>query len=74
MNEQEAHQILAEVARNNGVSVQEVEREIAVAIAEGQENKDPAVRAFWASVPRKGTIPTPAELLRYLMGQEQQVS
>ncbi len=44
---------LEAVAKENGISVESVRREIAIAIAAARENKDPAIQAFWASVEGK---------------------
>lgn len=56
---------LREVARRQGISEQEVRREIEIAIAEGMKSKDPAVQAYWKAMPSKGEVPTPEEVIEY---------
>jgi len=60
---------IAEIAKRHGVSQQEVRREIQAAIDAAMANPDPAVRLFWASVPRAGKKPTPEEAIPYMAGQ-----
>lgn len=57
---------LEAVAAMNGISVSEVHAEIQNAIQEALENPDPSVQQFWASIPHKGDIPTPEEVIGYL--------
>ena len=56
---------LASVAKQNGVSVNEVNREIQKAIDLGIANPDPHTQAFWNSVPRAGERPTPEEVIGF---------
>ncbi len=68
-----ARMALQEVARREGVSLEEVVREIEVCIAEGMENcrreNNTAALDEWAAIPRAGEVPTPCELLAYLGGK-----
>ena len=57
---------LASVAKQNGVSIDEVKREIQKAIDIGMANPDPKIKAFWNSIPRSGERPTPEEVIAYL--------
>ncbi len=68
MNARKIRESLQKIADNNGVSVEEVRRDIADAIDAARENPDPKVQAFWASVPRKGEKPTPEEVIAYIGG------
>ena len=43
------------VAKQEGISVENVRRGIEIAIAAARQNDDPAVRAFWESIPAKGS-------------------
>lgn len=61
-----AQKSLEAVAKMNGVSVETVKQEIELAIAVASENSDPKVQAFWNSVPRKGKVPTPEEVIAYI--------
>lgn len=56
---------LASVAKQNGVSVDEVKREIQKAIDIGMANPDPKIQAFWNSIPRAGERPTPEEVISF---------
>ena len=64
--------IYREIARKNGVSVKDVKRDMQAAIAAAYQNppKDGGVTAaYQRQVPRKGEIPTPDELIRYMAGK-----
>ena len=67
MDKKTIEKALQEVARQNGVSVEEVRREIELALQVGQANPDPQVQAQWASVPRKGDRPTPEEVIAHIV-------
>lgn len=57
---------LEAIASINGVSVNEVRAEIQTAIQEALENPDPSVQQFWTSIPHKGSVPTPDEVIACL--------
>ena len=59
--------IFEEIAARNHTTVEEIRREIEVAIQVGFNNSDPKVQAQWAKIPRKGNIPTPDELITYVV-------
>lgn len=61
--------IFEQIAAENHTTVAEVRREMEITIRAGFENPDPEVQAQWAKVPRKGDIPTPDELIRYVVRQ-----
>ena len=69
MNSQSYKSILRQVAKEHGVSVAEVRRDIDAAFKEAQANPDPKVQSKWASIPRKGDTPTAAETIAYLAGK-----
>lgn len=56
---------LTSVAKQNGVSVDVVKREIQKAIELGMTNPDPKIKAFWNSIPRSGERPTPEEVIGF---------
>ena len=56
---------LASVAKQNGVSVDEVKREIQKAIELGMINSDPHIQFFWNSIPRAREHPTPEEVISF---------
>lgn len=62
--------ILKEVARVNGVTVEEVETEIQAAINEAWKNPpDDVAAAYQKKVPCMGEIPTPDEFIRYMVNE-----
>jgi len=62
-----AEQALQEVARQNNTTVEEVRKEIKLAMLVGLCNPDPNVQAMWKEVPRAGDVPTPEELIDYMV-------
>lgn len=54
--------IIAEVAKKNGVTAEEVRREIESAIREAYKNKD--TRSNWDKIFGNGVVPSPEEFLR----------
>lgn len=68
-----ASKALKEVARREGVPLEEVLREVSLCIAEGmnrcREEKNVAALRQWDAIPKAGEIPTPVELVSYLSGQ-----
>lgn len=58
--------VLAAVAKQNGVSVSEVEMEINKALEAAKINPDPAVQTAWAKIPHKGKTPTAEEVIAYI--------
>lgn len=59
--------IFEKIAAGHRITVEEVRREIEAAIQAGLHNPAPKVQAHWAGMPRKGDIPTPDELMAYLV-------
>lgn len=59
--------IYRKIARENGVTVAEVKREMQLALNEAYKNTpdDGVTKAYQNHVPRKGEIPTPDELIKY---------
>lgn len=57
------------VAAMSGVSPADVRRDIEEAIKAGYSNPDPAVRAYWEKIPKKGKIPTPEEVIAFTAKQ-----
>lgn len=64
--EHSAEKAIEAVASKNGISVEAVYNEIEVAIAVARKSANPKVQAFWDSVPRRGKIPTPEEVITYI--------
>lgn len=64
--------IYKKVAKQYGVSVREVEREIQAAITDAYTNpmrEDGVTQVYQDNVPRQGEIPTPDEVIRYLVAR-----
>lgn len=63
--------VYKQIAEENAVSVEEVQKEIAQAIEDAFNNPDATLeqRRFQASIPRAGILPTPDELIRFLFSQ-----
>lgn len=57
---------IRETARRNHVSEKEVREEMELCIRLGQTSPDPAVRARWDAIPRRGKTLTVEELVDYL--------
>ena len=62
----DAERALQEVARQNGMTLEEVKKEIRLAMLAGLCNTDPAVQARWKDIPCAGEVPTPEELIAYV--------
>ena len=61
--------IYRKIARENGVSVEEVKREMQAAINEAYKNPSPEAAMQQAAIPRSGKVPTPDELIRYAVAE-----
>jgi len=59
--------IIEKTAAREGVSVTEVRGKIEIAINAGLSNLDPAVQTYWAAIPKKGTKPTPEEVIIFIV-------
>ena len=57
--------LIKQVAKQNGVSVNEVRREIAAAIKEGMSSTEPEAVLFWSQF--GGKAPTPEQLITVLL-------
>ncbi|MCI9192889.1 MAG: hypothetical protein HFE92_05750 [Acutalibacter muris] len=53
------------LARERGISAEEMRSIISARIEQGMNDPDPVKRASWEQIPRAGDIPTPEEWLRY---------
>lgn len=60
--------VIAKVAKSNGVSEKEVRKEIIFAIRCAMSNPDPQARAQWNIMFPDGKEPTPEEFIRILSG------
>lgn len=58
-----AKRALAEVARCEGITIEEVRAAIIESIEEAYHTSDPTAKALWAQIPCEGEVPTPEELI-----------
>lgn len=71
-NLKKARQAVRTIAEKENISQNKVRNEMKAAISDAMRNPDPAVRSMWASVPRKGDVPEPEELIAWLTGMVQE--
>jgi hypothetical protein len=69
MTKEQAERIYAQIARQHGTNVDEVKKEIKLAMMVGMCSQDPTVQKKWESIPHDGEVPTPEELLIFLTSQ-----
>lgn len=58
--------LLQAVGEAEGLSAEEIEREMQIAIDSGFDNPDVKIKKEWAKVPFKGERPTPQEVIEYI--------
>jgi hypothetical protein len=61
--------IIRRIATENGVTPEEVEKEMMNAIRIGMSSTDPNVQAHWKRMSPSGTEPTINEVLTYLVSE-----
>ena len=61
-----AQKAITTIAETENISAEEVRREMKAAIAEGLSGSDPAVQEMWRSMPCKGDVPEPEEVIAWL--------
>lgn len=61
-----AEKAIQEVAMREGITVEEVRKEMKKAMLVGLCSQDPAIQEKWKRVPCKGEVPTPEELITYM--------
>lgn len=60
-----AEHIFERLARERGITIEEMRAIISARIESGWNDPDPEKRAQWRKIPCVGDIPTPDEWLRY---------
>ena len=60
-----AEHIFERLARERGITVEEMRANISTRIEKGWNDPNPEKRVQWRSIPCKGELPTPDEWLRY---------
>lgn len=64
-----AEAALREVARKNHTTVEEVRKEIRLAMIAAMCNPDPAIQKRWNAIPRAGDTLTPEDFITYVANQ-----
>ncbi len=59
--------IFERLAREKGISVEEMRAIISARIEKGWNDEDPVKREQWRKIPCAGEMPTPEEWLRYVV-------
>ena len=67
MKQQDFERMLETVAKKEGISNEQVRREMQEAMDEAMNNPDPMVQMRWKFIPRKGAQPTLEEFVEYLL-------
>ena len=60
---------LREVARKNHITVDEVRKEIRLAMIAAMCDPDPAIQRVWREIPHAGDLLTPEDLITYIAKQ-----
>lgn len=61
--------IFEKIVAEHNTTVEKVRYAMVLAIQAGLQNPDPMVQAQWAKIPRKRDVPTPDELITYVVRQ-----
>ena len=69
MKKSKGAKAIIKLAAQKGVSVEEIRREIQIAIDTGMANQDPKAQAYWKEMLNKGVKPTPEDVITYLSKQ-----
>ncbi len=69
MNQKEITEALQQIADSKGCTLEEVRRDIQLAIDEARENPDPNVRAVWESFPHECEELTPEDIITFFYGR-----
>ena len=66
MESQQFREILKQIARRHNTTVEEVRHQMQLPMEEAQKCRDPAVRAQWDAIPRKGAELTLEEFVAFV--------
>ena len=69
MNKQKLNEIYAQIAAEHGVSVEEVAREIEIALKLARHNPNPKVQTHWAAISCKEGTRSTAEVIAHLANE-----
>ena len=62
----DAEKAIRSIAMREGVTTEEVRKQMKLAMLAGLCSQDPVVQARWKIIPCKGEVPTPEELITYI--------
>lgn len=65
----DADAALREVARKNHITVDEVRKEIRLAMIAAMCDPDPAIQRVWREIPHAGDLLTPEDFITYIAKQ-----
>ncbi|MBE6981608.1 MAG: hypothetical protein E7437_04715 [Ruminococcaceae bacterium] len=68
-----ANHAIAKVAKQNGKSIEQIRAAMTEAIENAYHCPDPSAQSLWAQVPREGQVPTPEELILWVVSQLSQL-
>ena len=71
MKKSSGAKVIANLAKQKGISEDEIRKEIQIAIDIGMADSDPKVQEFWKNIPCKADKPTPEEAIEYMSKQAQ---
>lgn len=66
MSLKKAREAILTIALKEGITAEEVRKNIQEVIDMGMTNPDPAVKQFWDAVPHQGERPSPEEVILYI--------
>jgi len=66
MNNRKINKSLQAIAKKHGIGIEEVRREIELALTLAQNNPDQKVQTFWNCIPSEGNFPTMEEALAHI--------
>jgi len=69
MKDTEVAQVFEQIAKQEGITADQVRQEIQKLIDDAIKNLNPAVQERWKRIPSKGDTPTPEEIIRYIVNQ-----
>ena len=61
-----AQNAIKNIAERDGVSVDYVRKQMQLAMLNGLSSTDPQIKGYWSSIPRRGEVPTPEELIIFI--------
>lgn len=63
MNKKRIKKVLQKVAKQEGISVEELRSEIAKSIKHGMKNQDPQVQTLWKELSLSGSTPVTEDII-----------